>query len=325
MRSFVLEFIYKLRFFIRVSEMFIPIPLKHLIHCCGLITVVSWLTLMLVSLAVTPVTEEKMSSYGILSYILLFSIRLIPLLALPHIILHCIGLLFFDSFCDKIVRKRSSLLTPLICFRVVTRGCFPQLVRDNVVRNMACCCKVGLENFLIEVVTDKAIGLPTDPRVREVVVPPEYRPKNGTLYKARALQYCLEDDVNILTDEEYIVHLDEETVITENAINGIINFVHEGKYDFGQGLITYTNDKIVNWITTLCDNIRVADDMGKLRAQFRLFHKPIMNWKGSYIVSKVSTFASYSRHSLLYVNSVYIFCRLKQNETFHSITAPRAP
>jgi hypothetical protein len=29
--------------------------------------------------------------------------------------------------------------------------------------------------------------------------------------------------------------------------------------------------------------------MGKLRAQFYLFGKPVMNWKGSFIVSKVRT------------------------------------
>ena len=196
--------------------------------------------------------------------------------------------LFFNAFPGKVTLKGSSLLTPLICIRIVTRGCFPQLVRENVARNMARCSEAGMENFLIQVVTDRAINLPKHPRIHEIVVPSSYKPKSGALYKARALQYCLEDNVNVLSDRDYIVHLDEETIMTTNSIRGIINFVLDGKYDFGQGLITYANDKVVNWITTLADSIRVADDMGKLRAQFHLFHKPIMNWKGSFIVSKVS-------------------------------------
>jgi egghead protein (zeste-white 4 protein) len=40
-------------------------------------------------------------------------------------------------------------------------------------------------------------------------------------------------------------------------------------------------------MTTLADSFRVADDMGKLRAQFYLFHKPYFSWKGSYVVTQV--------------------------------------
>lgn len=150
------------------------------------------------------------------------------------------------------------------------------------------CIDAGLENFLIEVVTDKAVGLEHHRRVREIVVPPSYRTKTGALFKARALQYCLEDGVNVLADTDWIVHLDEETLLTENSVRGILNFVMDGKYHFGQGLITYANEEVVNWITTLADTFRVADDMGKLRFQFKMFHKPLFSWKGSYVVTQVS-------------------------------------
>ena len=98
--------------------------------------------------------------------------------------------------------------------------------------------------------------------------------------KARALQYCLEDENNILGDNDWVVHLDEETIMTENAIRGILNFVLNNKHEFGQGLITYANEDIVNWFTTLADSFRVADDMGKLRFQFYMFHRPLFSWKG---------------------------------------------
>lgn len=84
------------------------------------------------------------------------------------------------------------------------------------------------------------------------------------------------------------MHLDEETLLTENSIRGILNFVMDGKHHVGQGLITYANEEVVNWFTTLADSFRVADDMGKLRFQFYMFHKPLFSFKGSFVVTQVS-------------------------------------
>jgi beta-1,4-mannosyltransferase len=108
------------------------------------------------------------------------------------------------------------------------------------------------------------------------------------------------------------VHLDEETIITENAVRGILNFIFNGKHEFGQGLITYANEDIVNWMTTLADSFRVADDMGKLRFQFYMFHRPLFSWKGicdaiyfiysiHFIYFHVFLFNNYCMHSLNYL------------------------
>jgi egghead protein (zeste-white 4 protein) len=78
---------------------------------------------------------------------------------------------------------------------VVTKGDFPQLVRDNISKNRRICEGAGLEHFTFEVVTDKSISLVTSKQVREVVVPVDYATKSGALYKSRALQYCLEKEV----------------------------------------------------------------------------------------------------------------------------------
>ena len=130
------------------------------------------------------------------------------------------------------------------------------VLQENIDTNMKKCFEAGMENFIFEVVTDKAINLPPNPRVREVVVPTAYRTKSGAKFKARALQYCLEDDVNILQPTDWIVHLDEETLLTTNAICGILNFCEDGTHQFGQGVITYANGDIVNWLTTLSDSFR---------------------------------------------------------------------
>lgn len=228
------------------------------------------------------------AEYGTLGYIIWFSFRCLIILALPHAVITFIGLTFFNTFHNEVALKNSSLLTPLICIRIVTRGNYPELVRETVARNMAKCVELGVVNFIIEVVTDNPIGLPKHRQIREILVPASYTPKSGALYKARALQFCLEDDVSILADGDYIVHLDEETIMTTNSVYGIINFIQDGKYDFGQGTITYANNTVINWITTLADSKRVAEDIGRIRAQFNLFSKPVFGWKGSYMVAKVN-------------------------------------
>lgn len=106
------------------------------------------------------------------------------------------------------------------------------------------------------------------------------------MFKARALQYCLEDNVNTLAENDYILHLDEETILTKDAVKGVLNFISAGHHPFGQGLITYANERIVNWLTTSADMYRVADDLGKLRFQFNFFHKPLFSWKGSYVCTR---------------------------------------
>ena len=90
---------------------------------------------------------------------------------------------------------------------------------------------------MTQVVTDTAINLKTEKRVLETLVDSTYKTKSGALNKARALQFCLEEDKNILKDEDWIVHLDEETLLTKESVRGILNFINNGRHSFGQGRI----------------------------------------------------------------------------------------
>lgn len=238
----------------------------------------------------------------ILIYIIT-GIQLLVILAIPQILCNFIGLTIFNPFPGDIKIKDTSGgdaskdtspietptkdMIPHMCFRVVTRGLYPDLVNSNVQKNFLTCIEAGLTNFSFEVVTDKEIFLnTTDIRIRELVVPKSYRSKTGAMFKARALQYALDDGHSPVAEGNYIVHLDEETMITRNVVNGIINFIIDGNHAFGQGLITYNNLEIVNIYTTLADSYRVADDMGKLRFQLAALHRPIFGWKGSFVVTK---------------------------------------
>uniref|UniRef100_A0AAG5D1M4 Glycosyltransferase 2-like domain-containing protein n=1 Tax=Anopheles atroparvus TaxID=41427 RepID=A0AAG5D1M4_ANOAO len=252
---------------------------KHLLHCLLLF---SLLALFLIYSRSHNVYTDPWTTYGPLLTSVLYFLRFLIFLALPQILFNFFGLVLYNAFPGRVMLCGSPLFLPFICVRIVTRGDYPELVRRNVLRNMNVCLGAGLANFCIEVVTDRTIGLGRARRIREIVVPKQYRTKSGALFKARALQYCLEDGVNTLHNDDWVVHLDEETLLTKDSVRGIMNFVLNGRHLFGQGVITYAKDPIVNWWTTLADSYRVADDMGKLRLQFKLFHKPLFGWKGSF-------------------------------------------
>ena len=226
--------------------------------------------------------------YGLLLTIVIYFIRLLSLLPLPLVICHTCGLLLYNVFPEKPELHTSPLLGPNIRIRVVTRGDYPDLVHGNVKRNLETCAKVGLANFQIEVVTDKPLNFPvtTAHIVREVIVPTDYKTKSGAMYKSRALQYALEPHVNQLSSDDYIVHLDEETLLTENSVRGILNFVNSNEFDIGQGLITYANETIVNHVTTLADSMRVGVDLGCLRFCLKKFNRPPFLFKGSFVVCR---------------------------------------
>lgn len=266
---------------------------KHLLHCALMLTVIGGTQLLFGGIKLTDAARQRTdidpwTAYGPVATVLLYTLRLLTLLTLPQVLFNFSGLLLYNAFPGRVQPIGSPLLAPFICFRVVTRGDFAELVKANVLRNLNTCLDAGLDKFLVEVVTDRAIGMAAHRRTREVVVPTEYRPRSGAMFKSRALQYCLEDAVNVLDDDHWLVHLDEETLLTEDSVRGIVNFVLDGRHAFGQGLITYANGPVVNWLTTLADSIRVSDDMGKVRFQFRMFHKPLFSWKGSYVVTRVS-------------------------------------
>ncbi|CAC5385643.1 unnamed protein product [Mytilus coruscus] len=194
----------------------------------------------------------------------------------------------FNTHPVKPKLKTSQMSLPFICFRLVTKGKYPHLVNRTVDKNIKTCLEVRLHHYQFEIVTDSPIGLPNNSFIREVVVPSTYSTTNGSLYKARALQFSLEDEVNILSDNDWIVRLDEETVLTESSVIGIANFIHDDIYSFGQGVIIYTKEEIVCWITTLADLVRIGTDYGRYRFCFKCLHRPILGTKGSFLVVKAS-------------------------------------
>ena len=64
-------------------------------------------------------------------------------------------------------------------------------------------------------------------------MPNDYKTSTGALNKSRALQYCWEDLVNLVSDDEWIIHLDEETLVTTESVKGILKFIRcNQKYSY---------------------------------------------------------------------------------------------
>ena len=123
-----------------------------------------------------------------------------------------------------------------ICFRVVTRGTYPQLVKKNLEYNISVLKGFEKLKYKYEVVTDNKIGdINIIERCYELVVPEEYSTKTGAKFKARALQYAMEQNVSDLDVDDLVVHLDEETRISKSAVFGIINFANQNQHQIGQG------------------------------------------------------------------------------------------
>src|SRR3712207_3004260 len=122
--------------------------------------------------------------------------------------------------------------------------------------------------YVIEVVIEEVARLdllPAGEDISYIVVPKVYQTPNRSLYKARALQYALENST--IPDDAWLVHLDEETQPTRSGIKGIARMIAEeevsGKLRVGQGAILYHRAwKVHPWLT-LADMVRTGDDFAR--------------------------------------------------------------
>lgn len=181
----------------------------------------------------------------------------------------------------------------VLYIRYVTRGTIPRLVANNAKRATEILLESGIPRGMwrVEVVTDNKLDLDlqiSDPAVYEIVVPSSYRPPNGALYKAKALNFAIA--ASPAGPMDWVVHLDEETRFDVDTIRAILYHCGRETYltrveksqkwpKIGQGPILYgraMTDRSVagedvgngNWLTTLADSGRVSDDCGRYRIQY---------------------------------------------------------
>ncbi|KAK3256672.1 hypothetical protein CYMTET_34206 [Cymbomonas tetramitiformis] len=207
------------------------------------------------------------------------------MLCLPNVVLNTLGQLRWPACLERAVPPLDAQLKLehgfKLYFRIVTRGTHPNLVRANA-EEVASVLASTLhpEKWEVEVATDNALGLDEHCRqpVTEILTPSNYSTSTGAKFKARALQFAIENSA--AGPQDWVIHLDEETKLDAAAVPHIYHHCateHEltmsGAQQYGkigQGGILYGCGEVENWITTLADSLRVADDYGKFRVQFEL-------------------------------------------------------
>jgi hypothetical protein len=83
-----------------------------------------------------PRMLDPVLEYGWISTVCLYALRSLAFTPLFFSLFNCLGVVLFSVFPTRPRLQRFPLLGPFICFRVVTRGTFPQLVRENVQKNL---------------------------------------------------------------------------------------------------------------------------------------------------------------------------------------------
>ncbi|TPX73869.1 hypothetical protein CcCBS67573_g04863 [Chytriomyces confervae] len=104
-------------------------------------------------------------------------------------------------------------------------------------------------------------------------------------YKARALEWYRQ--TMRFTEFDWVLHLDEESVIDDESVKRILEFVfYEKDYHYGQGIIFYNQYKYwANWIFTVADALRVGDDVSRFQLQYTYFHRPVFGAHGSFLLN----------------------------------------
>lgn len=141
-----------------------------------------------------------------------------------------------------------------------------------------------MKDSIYHVVTDLPLDLGLD-YVHHIVVPEDYQTKNGAKFKARALEYWR--ITAQIPENEYILHLDEESVVDESFILGYRQYLATYPTRIGQGTILYNGKRQFMYTiltTSLVDCVRVGDDVGRFRFQYDTFSSAFFGMHGSYIL-----------------------------------------
>jgi len=198
---------------------------------------------------------------------------------------------------EEVVRRRDLLETTTIVFSIVTRGDWPWLaaraaesIRYWVSRVSE---KYGLKlNTVIEIVSDSYSRILEEVADRLVVVPASYRTRRGARYKARALQYAVEKRVadGLVGENVWVFHLDEESIVGEDTILGLLRFIVEAKdrgYVMGCGELLASNG-IISTPISLVDFQRSFYTLVFQGFTYAKLHRPYLGLIGNnYVVNSL--------------------------------------
>ncbi|KAJ3055689.1 hypothetical protein HK097_009656 [Rhizophlyctis rosea] len=104
-------------------------------------------------------------------------------------------------------------------------------------------------------------------------------------YKARALEWYRQ--TMRFTENDWVLHLDEESVIDDLSVQRCLEFIRfETSYHFGQGVILYNQYRFWrNPFFTVADGLRVGDDLSRFHLQYTYMHRPFFGAHGSFLLT----------------------------------------
>lgn len=178
-----------------------------------------------------------------------------------------------------------------LIFSFVSQGIQQKVLKHSVSEAIRVAQRHGVR-FQVEVVVDTEI--PSDPFFVEygcevISVPPWFVTPRGSRFKARALYYAtLERKArNANCENTWVVHCDEDTVLTDAAIAGIWKFIErpDSRSACGAGEIKYNLTPLVSSnLFSVADYHRTGEDLGRFRFQYSAFKAALFGAHGSFLV-----------------------------------------
>ena len=149
-----------------------------------------------------------------------------------------------------------------VIFQITTRGFNVDALKRSI-ESIKYWAPKYLKDYEIWVITEPDADPEIDniKDVKIIKVPYDFSTKNGSKYKTRALEYAKELRKDYNHEKTWIYFLDEESIVGEDTILGIIDFIENNRGVIGQGLIIYPNFFGKNIFTSLADSIRPSADV----------------------------------------------------------------
>jgi egghead protein (zeste-white 4 protein) len=169
----------------------------------------------------------------------------------------------YFSLAYEVIRYRKSLVkktfSPInpkrMIFQITTIGNMA-IVQESVNNINRICKEVGYSNYKIEVISEVN---ETFNGAVTITVPQNYVTANNAKYKARALQYAVEqrEKNSENTADIWIYHLDDESMITKQCLLSILDHADNNREPIAEGLITYPNKiSVGNKLVKYLDAVR---------------------------------------------------------------------
>jgi len=251
--------------------------MKHLLHTVAFVASI-YLPIMVILVILFVVVPSKLDNQA-LSYAKIFWFT-----GVLFVITNAIGFFYGSPWHKEKANKRDWLgwnKNKTLIVAYVSRG-----NNEIALRRAIAATKLILEDnavkYRIEAITDMPVDVGADDYH---LVPKSYQTWNGAKYKARALHYATEQ--RKANRNTWVLHLDEESVITEQLVHGLAKFLNEtdNLITIGQGEIKYNAHNYgKNLLITSIDSIRTGDDLGRFRTQYKMFGKPLFGMHGSFFL-----------------------------------------